>query len=388
VQQFQASGATTRAGGSELLDVELSALTPNAFKDLAIHPDGRIFLSRAGPTNPYVSFPGPTPTAMPSGSPPLNAIDVLAQRRRYQTRRDGAPVHAEPLTWTRTASPMSQPLPQPLRRREGGPQPTPRPSRPVAGRVVGLLRPSRPKPPLRVLVFSPALRCRARCASRTSRTSWWGRPAFLSRGTEIFALGEREPLYVSPAGRMYTAFFGEVVFNLDVPAAGGVLASMNHCFFQGVAHLPQPADRPAAALLSGALDQPELEGPAYPLRLDAEEDVGVLQGRFTISTRQPVPQYLVPYYGRAGGADVAPRWHAAQADREFAQTNSNTVRDVAMTSNVPPSTRTCCSAGRTTSCPPGASGPARWTTWMSSRGWRPSRRLPDAWRCWTRARTG
>jgi Mg-chelatase subunit ChlD len=330
IQQLQATGAATQADGTPLLDVQLSALTPSAYKDLGIHPDGRIFLARAGPTNPYVAFPGPTATPMPSGSPPLNAIDVLAPDGRFQTRfgmehlcmPNRLDVDKDGSTY------VTNLCPSPFGGGGPGPQPTPRPSRPGP-----LAAPAQEAAAEGVLVFSPAFTLTRKVRFTNADDIAVGPAgAFVSRGTEIFALGVREPIYVSPAGRMYTAFFGEVVFNLDVPAAGGMLASMNHCFFQGVLLLAQPEDRPAAAQLFGALDQPELEGPAYPLRLDAEDDVGVLQGRFTISTRQPVPQYLVmPYYGEN---QVVQMWRPdgtlPKQIGACAQTNSNTIRDMAM----------------------------------------------------------
>ncbi len=156
--------------------------------------------------------------------------------------------------------------------------------------------------------------------------------AFLSRGVELFALGQREPIYGGPAGGFYAAFFGEVVFHLDVPAGGGLTASMNHCFFQGVLRFARPDEAPAVPALSGALDQPELEGPIYPLRLDAGQEVAVLQGRFAILGSRPNQQYmLIPYYGEN---QVVQRW---QLDGALpgqlgvcGQTDVDEVRDVSI----------------------------------------------------------
>jgi len=110
---------------------------------------------------------------------------------------------------------------------------------------------------------------------------------FVSRGLEVFALGEADPLYSLP----YPAFIEDVPIHLAVPADGRLLASMWHCYFQGLVRFDQPAARPAPAAYGGVIDRPPLEGPVFPFRLAAGDDLSILQGRFSILGDRPDQTY-------------------------------------------------------------------------------------------------
>lgn len=117
--------------------------------------------------------------------------------------------------------------------------------------------------------------------------------AFVSRTGEVFALGERTPLYSAPAGNFTSVWLGGSMFRLHVPASGGLAASMNHCYHQGLALFGDLARRPAAPSLRGELDRPALEGPVHPLRAAAGDGLALLQGRYTILGRRPEVSYHV-----------------------------------------------------------------------------------------------
>ncbi len=123
---------------------------------------------------------------------------------------------------------------------------------------------------------------------------------FVSRQVEIFQMVDGGPgarrfddraVHSGPAGRTYGALLGRLVFHLDVPARGQVLASMDHCYFQGVVRFDDVAGRPAPFERVGMLDSPELEGPAFPIRVAADDEVGVLLGRFDIRGSRPAQSY-------------------------------------------------------------------------------------------------
>ncbi len=126
---------------------------------------------------------------------------------------------------------------------------------------------------------------------------------FVSRNVEIFAivdgLGatpstvEDAPVVVGPTGHIVSGLLRRIAFTLDVPADGRLLAGMNHCYYQGFLEVGEPEARPAQVNLVGALDAPELEGPAYPLRVSAAADLAVLLGRLRIDGTRPTQSYLL-----------------------------------------------------------------------------------------------
>jgi Mg-chelatase subunit ChlD len=104
---------------------------------------------------------------------------------------------------------------------------------------------------------------------------------FASRELEIFALGEPAPLYSLGYPSLGSSLQSGPAMHLDVPAGGGLAASLWHCYFQGLVAIDAPAARPASARYLGAIDRPLLAGPAYPRRIAAGEgELSLLLGRF------------------------------------------------------------------------------------------------------------
>jgi len=255
------------------------------YADIGVHPDGRLYLSRFGEAGADISLN--TPRAVDvfgaagdlqvSLSPPELAlplaIDVAADGSAYVVNRvpdmgSGGP---------------------------SGPVPTPRPSLAGDGPAQG------PAGPIEgVLIFEPDHRYRETVPFVNARDVAVG-PAgvFVSRDEEVYALRDRRPVYSGPGG-----FFG--MLRLDVPADGRVLAGMNHCYFQGVVEIADPAGRPAPGRLIGALDRPKLEGPAFPLRLAASDEVTVLQGGFDAWGDPPDRQFSSSIY--AEEPQTVQRW--------------------------------------------------------------------------------
>jgi Mg-chelatase subunit ChlD len=109
--------------------------------------------------------------------------------------------------------------------------------------------------------------------------------AFVARYNAVFPLRESQPL--SPLrGQRWEGLVG-----LAVARDGAVVGAISHCFYEGVLVYDTPVVRPAAARLPSGLDGPELEGPVYPLRLDAGGEVAVLQQRYTITGQRPGQSY-------------------------------------------------------------------------------------------------
>jgi Mg-chelatase subunit ChlD len=113
---------------------------------------------------------------------------------------------------------------------------------------------------------------------------------FVSRDLEIFTLGDPDPVYAAPYPT-HLSFFGGEPLHIDVAAGGRLSASLWHCYFQGVVAIADPSARPARGTYAGALDAPPLEGPAYPFRLAMGDDLAVLQGRFAINGDRPDQTY-------------------------------------------------------------------------------------------------
>ncbi|HRA19833.1 MAG TPA: VWA domain-containing protein [Anaerolineae bacterium] len=116
---------------------------------------------------------------------------------------------------------------------------------------------------------------------------------FVSRNVEIFQLrDDKEPLWVGPIGRVYAAYFdNHPVIHLDVPTNGKVVASFQHCYWQGAMIFDRPQARPDTPSFHGMTDVPELEGPAYPARIAAGEDLAVLLGRYQSFGQGAARQY-------------------------------------------------------------------------------------------------
>lgn len=131
--------------------------------------------------------------------------------------------------------------------------------------------------------------------------------SFVSGYGRILPIGEDERL-TAAGERSWT---GRP--SLDAPADGRLLAGLDHCSFQGLLHVDAPAARPAAWHLSGALDRPELEGPARPARVGAGEEARVLQAPFSSAGARPDVTWLATDPPPAPGADFiqsAQSWSA------------------------------------------------------------------------------
>jgi Mg-chelatase subunit ChlD len=295
--------------GEVELRFEVGALVPQAYVDVAARSDGRIYVSRTGEGNPYITWPGPTPTPDTGGGRPDKAVDVFADNGVYleslappelavpgnlDVARDGTIYVVN-----RVPSPYGDP---PV-----GPDPTPRPSyagdAPIGARASSADQQPAPTatpvvtPIEGVLILEPDHRYRETVPFHGGEDVAVG-PAgvFVSRNVEIYALREREPLYLGLAGRVVNAYFGRTVLNLDATADGRLLASMNHCYFQGVLVFDDPSARPAPARAIGENDSPYLEGPPYPLRVAASDELAVLLGRFEATGTPPNRRYLATNY--------------------------------------------------------------------------------------------
>lgn len=273
---------------------EVHANVPEAYEDIAVRDDGRIYLSRNGPGSPFIQWPGPTPTPSADGVP-THAVEVYS--------RDG--LHLETLAPPELGVPggldvardgtiwVINRVPTPWSEPPEGPTPTPRPSYGAPDRAAQ----AEVEPIEGVLVFEPDHRVRETVRFTSAEDIAVG-PAgvFVSRNVEIFDLFEAEPLYIGPTARIYAAYFRRVALSLDAPADGRLLAGLNHCYFQGVARFDDPAARPATPAYVGRNDAPFLEGPPYPLRLSADDEIAVLQGRYFGSGYPPERFYASSNY--------------------------------------------------------------------------------------------
>ncbi len=337
--------------GRLLASIELQVLPQTQYVDVAVRGDGRIYLVRLGPQNPFVIWPGPTATPQASELPPTSGVDVLDADGHwletirppqmdvpygvdvdragavYVLNRVPVPWHEPPEKGTPTPRPSwGEPTPPPswlaLEARPTMLSPDPRspllaPSPPSAMRALdprhSLLapagRPSQPQSVLQrptatppagdqpvegVMFFTPDhayLRTWPFAGAEDLAVGPGG--LYLARQVEIVRVPEDEPLYTGPLGRVYAAMVDDVVFHLDVAADGRLRAGMSHCYFQGILDFGRQAAVGTAPALHGSLDRPELEGPVYPLRLTfADGRLAVLQGRYTIDGLRPNQRYL------------------------------------------------------------------------------------------------
>jgi Mg-chelatase subunit ChlD/DNA-binding beta-propeller fold protein YncE len=268
------------------------------YNDLAVDPNGALLLSRIEPLQPVTPTPREPPPLVKGGVDRLTAggarLGELDDRPLFFPV--GVDVAADGTVYVinRRPSPGTGVAP--------GPPQTPEPE--------DALRPDQPLEPIEgVVIYDPGDRYRETVPFNGAEDVAVG-PAgvFLARHVEIFALGEAEPLFSGPAGQVHAPFLGSAVFHLDVTADGRLLASMAHCYFQGTLAFERPADRPAMPRRAGELDRPELEGPVFPLRLSAQGELALLQGRFWMLGDRP----LQSYYGApfANQPQTVQRWRA------------------------------------------------------------------------------
>lgn len=278
------------ADGTELDRFDAVSDGHKIYKDVAVGLDRRVYLSVATSDNPFVIWPGPTPTPDPSALPVQVGVEVFSPDGDYQMIiTDPALCSPDSLDVARDDTLyVVNKCPSPFGNVPPGATPTPRPS---------LADQAMPPPDTKVegvFIFGPDHRLREKVPFNGPDDVAVG-PAgvFVSRTTEIFALRDPQPLFSAPSGRVYSAYFDQVVFHLDVPADGRVLASMTHCYFQGLVRFDQPSGRPATPAYVGVTDQPEIEGPVYPIRVAAGQEVDVLQGQYFVWDLGQEQQYVI-----------------------------------------------------------------------------------------------
>jgi Mg-chelatase subunit ChlD len=269
------------------------------YNDVAVGPDSRIYLTRTQPTVPVT----PPPRERPP--PTKGGVDVFGARGTRQGSLDDRPLFyptGVDVDTDGTVYVINR-VPSPGGAEPPGPAPTPPPSTwddpppeladPVAG----------------VVVYAPDHAYQETVPFNSVDDVAAG-PAgvFVSRSVEVYALREREPLYSGPAGQIHIPFGGNAVLHLAAAPDGRLLASMAHCYFQGLLSFTDPAARPAPGRTAGALDLPELAGPVYPMRLAAAGEVAVLGGRYSRAGEAP------PWTYRSGAYAELPqsiqRWSA------------------------------------------------------------------------------
>jgi len=143
-------------------------------------------------------------------------------------------------------------------------------------------RPAEPPPDHAVegvLIFDAALDLVAFHAFNAAQDLAAG-PAgvFVSRGVEVFALGERAPRYTAPIGNA-GAGAGDRLQLATLPG-GRLAAGIDHCALQGLLLIDHPERRPATARLAEGSGASASGGPAYPVAVAADRGVTLLEGRF------------------------------------------------------------------------------------------------------------
>lgn len=246
VDVLDGAGARTRG-------LDLGSVAPERYVDLAVHPDGRIYVTR---TNGNVVRSGtyaidvfsPGGERLRSLVPPQLTIPI-----NLDVAGDGTLYVVD--QWPHTGAPG-----------------------PGSGKVDG------------VAIFGPDEAYRETVQFSGAMDVAVG-PAgvFVSRDNGVYALRSRQPLYAGPTVQKspyrLPALGTPTMFSLAVPAAGPspLVASMSHCTYQGVVAFARP-EAGAAPVYHGALDLPVLRGPVYPLRAAFGARLELLQGRF-----EPLP---------------------------------------------------------------------------------------------------
>ena len=320
ILRFDGRGALL--GEFELVDRD-PPIIPTIYWDISAGPDGQIYLARTGDIGtPFITWPGPTATPLPVGSGPSDAIDVYEKDGRFVTSispkdichpialdhsRDGTLYVSNvcPVPWNFNP-PTNPPAPRPSghegteRSDEAPEQPKPVPTATPfpTGRVTG------------VLVLDPLHRLRDVIPFDTADDIAAGigdLGVFVSRIGEIFKLREwDDPIYVGPTGRVQSPYFNDRVLSLDVTIGGKLNAAMDHCYYKGLMRFAAIDPRPATPTYAGIDDSPRLNGPVYPVRAAASEDVAVLSGLFTSWDAGDGEVHLVTPDGQ--GLQTVQRW--------------------------------------------------------------------------------
>lgn len=274
--------------------------------DVAIGPDGRLYLTRRVPRIPPSDPDGPRPPGGLDVFDPSGTLLASVEGGDELSLPSGVDVDADGTVYVIDWRPNPEPEPPP------DPRPTARPSSrsgegllPASGRSAGAswagdepggepggdaraLGPFRswsrpedfgssavPAAPSAeraegIVIFEADLSFRERVDFYGADDIAVGPAgAFVSRQLELFALGDPEAVWTGPAGGISIPYYGAPI-HLEVPPRGApVVASLDHCWFQGVLEIPSLDERPALPAFDGRLDRPALAGPRRPARVDA-----------------------------------------------------------------------------------------------------------------------
>ena len=248
-----------------------STLLPTAYDDVAVTPDGLLVLARMAPAG------GPSSAPSADGPSRAGGLDVVDGAGRLIRRIEhpalyfpvGVDVDAD------GAIVVANRVPGPWSYDQPGPRPTALPHRLLSGAEDGAVE--------GVVVFGPdGEHLRTVPFTAPEDVAVGGAGAFVSRHVEVFRVGEREPLYRGPIGQLVTSVSDGFILTLDAPARGGLLAGLAHCYHQGLLLFDEPPTAGAPPRLAGALDRPELRGPALPARIAAGLELWLLQDRFLV----------------------------------------------------------------------------------------------------------
>lgn len=287
-----------RLGGFEVEAEKLVPAREGAYFDLALRRDGRVYLSRSA-VNAFIIFAGCDPA--PGETDIVDAgVDVFSPEGVHETTIDFHTHESVPFSLDMGADEVLHVVnakPGVLGNPYCGPQPTAEPSglRPRGDRAgASGLDQAVEEWPGGVAIFEPDHRLREIVPFTNAEDIAVGSAGvFVSRNLEIFQLRDGRPMYIGPTGgRVYAAYFGRIVHFLDVHVDGHVLAGFAHCFWQGVMIFEHPDRRQDVPKLFGMTDAPPLAGPGFPIRVDASQDLAVLQGRFSLLGAPPDYRYM------------------------------------------------------------------------------------------------
>ena len=269
--------ASLRAG--QVLGWSRILETEPRYNDIAVHPDGRILLSRSLPRLPV------TATPRDRGPGPKGGVDLFTAEGRFLAELDDRPLYyaigvdvgpdARVRVVNRVPSPDSGGVP--------GPAPSPEPAGGRAGQTLRgtTIGQAAPSPQPGIVTYAPSLAWEDTWFFNAPEDVAAGSAGvFVSRQVEVFALGDDAPIWSGPTGQVIWPYDGGAPLHLESPARGApLLASLAHCYTQGRLRFDAivPGSQPQ---LSGALDAPRLAGPAFPLRIAAGGAPVLLQGRF------------------------------------------------------------------------------------------------------------
>ncbi len=248
------------AEGRRSSSLRFHSARPQPYRDLAVDAAGRLLLSRIQPT----SLEGePLDTGGPGP-----AVELRAPDGRLLARR-APPALGQPGSLTRSAEGRIYVVNrvQPNINLPGGEDPRPASEE---------LPPAEPEEG--ILIFDAELTLEAFVAFTAAEDIAAGAgDIYVSRGLELYSLGQDLPLLSAPAGNP-AAGIGERLFLAGRPE-GGLALGIGHCSLQGLAIL----DDPRAAGDSRWIDiggAPAGSAPELPVAIAAGQSVALLQGRY------------------------------------------------------------------------------------------------------------